>query len=103
MKSQVVSAAIVVLTGVVGYYVLSVAGRVRGEFTTLGLDVVCAVWAATLSLSALGVFRVVRVQKENESSVLRVLLLVMPTITLSIWAWLTLTGRVISHGAMMTR
>jgi hypothetical protein len=103
MKSQVVSAAIVVLAGIVGPYVISVAGRVRGEFTTLGLDVVCAVWAATLSLSALGVFRVVRVPKEKESSVLRVLLIVVPTFTLSVWAWLTLTGRVISHGAMMNR
>ena len=101
MNSKIISGAIVVLAAIIGGYVFSVSRRLTGEFTTLGLDVVCALWASTVALFVIGAFRWMRARREERRSFLQVLSMVVPAITLSAWAWLSLSGRVISYGAMM--
>jgi hypothetical protein len=101
MKTKVLSAAIVFLTGVTGAYVIAVTRRITGESTTLGLDVVCAVWVSVVSLFAIGVSRFARAKIEDQKVIVHILSMMVPAILLIFWAWLNLSGRVISHEGMM--
>jgi hypothetical protein len=101
MRAQVFSALIVVLASAVCAYIIAVAQRAGGEFTTLGLDVICVVWVATIILSSTGLFQWLRNTADKKRAVVHLLSIFVPLASLFLWSWLIFTGRVVSHGAMM--
>ena len=102
MKAKTVSAGIVLSATGVGAYLVTVWRRITAGYTTLGYDVVCAVWVASIAILAVALLRCLHATREERKSVLLALSVLIPVITLSGWAWLNLSGRVISHDAMMS-
>jgi len=95
--------ALIAFTGAtVGAYVAIIAQRNGGRGTHLGSDTIFLVSGAAITVFTFGLVRLARAEKEDRKKLVSLLSVAVPLATLGAWAWLLLSGHVVSHEAMLS-